>query len=49
MGDFTLYYWTYMLASNMSKSILWEPLRNSLVIGACVVVISVPLGSVLAC
>ena len=48
VGDFTLYYWTYMLASNMSKAILWEPLLNSLIIGACVVVISVPLGSVLA-
>ena len=48
VGDFTLYYWTYMLASSMSKSVLWEPLRNSLLIGACVVVISVPLGSVLA-
>ena len=43
VGDFTLYYWTYMLASSMSKSVLWEPLRNSLLIGACVVVISVPL------
>ena len=48
VGDFILYYWTYMLASSMSKSVLWEPLRNSLLIGACVVVISVPLGSVLA-
>ncbi|QUO38271.1 iron ABC transporter permease [Dysosmobacter sp. Marseille-Q4140] len=48
VGDFTLYYWTYMLASNMSKAVLWEPLLNSLIIGACVVVISVPLGSVLA-
>ncbi len=48
VGDFTLYYWTYMLASSMSKSVLWEPLLNSLLIGACVVVISVPLGSVLA-
>ena len=48
VGDFTLYYWTYMLASSMSVSVLWEPLRNSLLIGACVVVISVPLGSVLA-
>ena len=48
VGDFTLYYWTYMLASSMSKSVLWEPLRNSLLLGACVVVISVPLGSVLA-
>ena len=48
IGDFTLYYWKYMLASNMSKAVLWEPLRNSLIIGVFVVIISVPLGSVLA-
>ena len=48
VGDFTMYYWTYMLASNMSSAILWEPLLHSLFIGVCVVVISVPLGSVLA-
>lgn len=48
VGDFTLYYWKYMLASNMSKAVLWEPLMNSLVIGVFVVIISVPLGSVLA-
>ena len=48
VGDFTLYYWQYMLASNMSKAVLWEPLRNSLIIGVFVVIISVPLGSVLA-
>lgn len=48
IGDFTLYYWRYMLASNMSKAVLWEPLMNSLIIGVFVVIISVPLGSVLA-
>lgn len=48
VGDFTLYYWKYMLASNMSKAVLWEPLMNSLIIGVFVVIISVPLGSVLA-
>ena len=48
VGDFTLYYWQYMLASNMSKAVLWEPLLNSLIIGVFVVIISVPLGSVLA-
>lgn len=48
VGDFTLYYWKYLLASNMSSSVLWKPLGHSLLIGVCVVVISVPLGSVLA-
>lgn len=48
VGDFTLYYWKYMLASNMSKAVLWGPLKNSLFCGICTTLISVPLGSVLA-
>ena len=48
IGQFTLYYWKYMLASNMSKAVLWEPLLNSLFCGAMTTLISVPLGSVLA-
>ena len=46
-GDFTLYYWRYILVSNMSSATLWGPLKNSLVIGFFTVLISVPLGSVL--
>ncbi len=48
VGDFTLYYWKYMCASQMSKAVLWEPLGNSLLIGFFVALISVPLGSILA-
>ena len=48
VGDFTLYYWKYMLVSNMSGAVLWGPLKSSLLIGVCVVIVSVPLGSVLA-
>ena len=48
VGDFTLYYWWYMLASNMNKAVLWEPLMHSLVCGIFTTLISVPLGSVLA-
>ena len=48
VGDFTLYYWKYMIWSNMSKAVLWEPLLNSLVCGFFTTLISVPLGSVLA-
>ena len=48
VGDFTLYYWKYMLASKMSKAVLWEPLMHSLFCGAMTTLISVPLGSVLA-
>ena len=48
VGDFTLYYWKYMLASKMSKAVLREPLLHSLFCGAMTTLISVPLGSVLA-
>ena len=48
VGDFTLYYWKYMLASKLSKAVLWEPLLHSLFCGAMTTLISVPLGSVLA-
>ena len=48
VGDFTLYYWKYMLAGKLSKAVLWEPLMNSLFCGAMTTLISVPLGSVLA-
>ena len=48
VGQFTLYYWRYMLVSNMSNAVLWEPLLHSLVCGALTTLISVPLGSVLA-
>ena len=48
VGDFTLYYWKYMIASNMSKAVLWEPLLHSLFCGAMTTLISVPLGSLLA-
>ena len=48
VGDFTLYYWKYMLASKLSRAVLWEPLLHSLFCGAMTTLISVPLGSVLA-
>ena len=48
IGDFTLYYWKYLLASPLTKTILWEPLLHSLIIGFFVTVISVPLGALLA-
>ena len=48
IGDFTLYYWKYLLASPLTKTILWEPLLHSLIIGVSVTLISVPLGAVLA-
>lgn len=48
IGDFTLYYWKYLLASPLTKTIFWEPLAHSLLIGFFVTLISVPLGAILA-
>ena len=48
VGQFTLYYWQRLLASDMSKAILWVPLRNSLMIGVCVSVFAIGTGSILA-
>lgn len=48
VGDFTLYYWKYLIASQMSSAVLWTPLINSLTTGFFTALISVPLGSVLA-
>ena len=45
-GDFTLYYWQRLLASELSWTMLIKPLINSLVIGVCVSAIL--LGSILA-
>ena len=48
VGDFTLYYWKYILASTLSGAVLWGPLKNSFICGFFTVLVSVPLGSVLA-
>lgn len=48
IGNYTLWYWKYLLASPLTETILWVPLRNSLIIGAFVTVISVPLGALMA-
>ena len=47
-GDFTLYYWQRLLASELSWTMLIKPLINSLVIGVCVSVYAILLGSILA-
>ena len=47
VGDFTLYYWKYLLVGKLSGATLWGPLKNSLVVGLFTVLVSVPLGSVL--
>ena len=48
VGQFTLYYWERLLASELSMSMLIKPLINSLTIGVCVSVCAIALGSVLA-
>ena len=48
VGDFTLWYWKYILVSKLAKATLWTPLKNSLVCGFFTVLVSVPLGSILA-
>lgn len=48
VGDFTLYYWQRLLASELSWTMLIKPLINSLVIGVCVSVCAILLGSILA-
>ena len=47
-GDFTLYYWQRLLASELSWTMLIKPLINSLVIGVCMSVCAILLGSILA-
>ena len=47
-GDFTLYYWSRLLFSDVSASLLWKPLSHSLLIGISVSVLSILIGGVLA-
>lgn len=48
VGEFTLWYWKYILTGKLAKATLWGPLKNSLICGFFTVVVSVPLGSILA-
>ncbi|MDR0998620.1 MAG: iron ABC transporter permease [Treponema sp.] len=47
-GEFTLYYWNRLIRSNLSRALLWIPLRNSLCIAVSVSVLSILIGSLLA-
>jgi len=47
-GDLTLYYWNRLFFSKLSKSLLYGPLMNSLMIGLSVSVISITFGSCIA-
>lgn len=48
VGDFTLYYWQFVLTGKLSAAAFWGPLKNSLTVAVFVALISVPLGAVLA-
>ncbi len=48
VGDFSLYYWKYLIASEMSTAVLWKPLIHSVTIAFFTCIIAVPLGSVMA-
>lgn len=47
-GEFTLYYWARLLASGVSRNLLYVPLMNSLIIAVSTVLIAISLGSVIA-
>jgi len=47
-GELTLYYWKYILTGKLASATLWGPLKNSLICGFFTVLVSVPLGSILA-
>jgi iron(III) transport system permease protein len=47
-GEPTLYYWTRLLTSDVSRNLFWIPLRNSLIIAISTSAISITLGSLIA-
>ena len=47
-GDFTFFYWNRLLFSELSSSLLFRPLMNSLMIGFATAILSVALGASIA-
>ncbi len=47
-GNFTLFHWIRIFHSNISKTLFYIPLRNSLLIGISVSALSISLGSIFA-
>lgn len=47
-GEFTLYYWIRILKSNISKSLFYKPLVNSLLISSFVSIFAIALGGGMA-
>ncbi|MCL2227037.1 MAG: iron ABC transporter permease [Oscillospiraceae bacterium] len=44
VGDFTLFHWTRLFFSQVSSALLFTPLRNSIIVGASVTVLSIAFG-----
>ena len=44
VGTFTTYHWKRLFASEFSKSLLWDPIRNSIVTGTWACVVSILIG-----
>ncbi|GGN59835.1 MULTISPECIES: ABC transporter permease [Oceanobacillus] len=47
-GEFTLYHWITTITGEISSSLLYQPMANTLAIGASVSVLALTLGAVLA-
>ena len=47
-GEFTLYYWTRLLNSTVSRNLFWIPLKNSLIIAMSTSVIAITTGALMA-
>ena len=47
-GKFTLFHWHRVFASVLSKPLLWEPLKNSMLLGAGVSFFAIITGALLA-
>jgi len=48
VGEWTLYYWQYLLAGKLASANFWQPLVHSLLIAFFVTVLSVPIGAGMA-
>jgi len=48
VGDFTWFFWVRVFASAVSSTLLYTPLRNSIVVGLSVSALAVTFGSVMA-
>ena len=48
VGTFTTYHWKRLFASEFSKSLLWDPLKNSIKTSALTCIVSILIGGTFA-